>query len=583
MSFSTSQSIALYLFQKLDFLNEYIFEYIDGEIYLNGYRIKKIYHQDTFVGIKFILGINEFLNFDPDMFKDLIKNLDDFKLVFNDFYKFIDSEYFQNYIYDKSENSLNEIKRFMRDKKLVHNISINKFQIYDRNYRCKFNYLFPYSFTINLLDPSTIEICIKSFRLVDKYKNKIMKIHLEEKYKNNNKKLNYSPIQLVSLYLANRIINTPPVNIQIINNELFINDYLFRKTSLARSSNKKYISIFPIDLFNKYKLIDLTYILIDPEIFQLTIKLFNKFLKLTYDKIAWPDNYRNSELLLRKLMKYFHNYKPKIIGDELKLIDKYNNFRIKSKRFPEISLYKLSFRCSKFRSYDRYSSRIELISENDELKIKITLNSSLIDTDYIRKMCRIDDSKFPIVNKKGFPFEIGYTELNHLTINNYEFTKEPRDHIYTVRLNIENFHDFKSQNFTQIFKYDYVSKGYNFLMFITENILMFEELYNLLAIGKDNKGFWLGTLRNYLVSIFDINAYVLRDQLIVRLDNSLKLDIKICSYWKILIIDFEIPKYYLITVSIELDDEVIKINLDISSKFVKDEYNSLLQNRIKRD
>ena len=62
-----------------------MFEYINGEIYLNGYRIKKIYHQDTFIGIKFILGINDFLNFDPDEFKDLIKNLDDFKLVFNDF------------------------------------------------------------------------------------------------------------------------------------------------------------------------------------------------------------------------------------------------------------------------------------------------------------------------------------------------------------------------------------------------------------------------------------------------------------------------------------------------------------------
>ena len=101
---------------------------------------------------------------------------------------------------------------------------------------------------VNLIDPSTIEIYIKSFRMIDKYKykNKIMKIHLEEKYKNNNnkKKSNYSPIQLVSLYLENRIINTPPVNIQIINNELFINDYLFRKTSITRNNNKNIFLYF---------------------------------------------------------------------------------------------------------------------------------------------------------------------------------------------------------------------------------------------------------------------------------------------------------------------------------------------------
>ena len=581
MSFSTTQSIALYLFQKLDFLNEYIIEYIDGEIYLNGYRIKRIYHQETFIGIKFILGINDFFNFDPDEFKSLIKNLDDFKLVFNDFYKFIDSDYFQKYFQDKSENSLNEIRRFMRNKKLVHIISIKGFQIYDHNYRCKFNSLFPYSFMINLIDPSTIEIYIKSFRMVDKYKNKIMKIHLEEKYKNNNKKSNYSPIQLVSLYLANRIINTPPVNIQIINNELFINDYLFRKTSITRNNNKKYISIFPIDLFNKYKLLDLSNILIDSEIFQLTIKLFNKFLKLTYNEITWPDNYRDNEILLRKLMKYFHNYKPKIIGDELELIDKYN-FRIKSKRFPELSLYKLSFRCSEIRSYNRYTSRIELISENDEIKIKIILNSSSINTDYIRKMCRIVDSEFSIVNINDFPFEIGYTEINHFKINNYEFVYNPSFLNYIIRLNMENFHDFKSQNFDQIFKYEYVSKGYNFLMFITENILMFEDFYSLLAIGRENEGFWLETLRNYLVSIFDINAYVLRNRLIVRLDNSLKLNIEF-EYHSILNIDFKISRNYSITITIILDHEVIKIYVYISSKFVKDEYNSLLQNKIKRE
>lgn len=110
MSLSTAQSIALYLFQKLDFLNEYMFEYINGEIYLNGYRIKKIYHEDTFIGIKFNLGINDFFKFDPDEFKDLIKNLDDFKLVFNRFYKFLESYYFRTYIHDKSEKTINEIK-----------------------------------------------------------------------------------------------------------------------------------------------------------------------------------------------------------------------------------------------------------------------------------------------------------------------------------------------------------------------------------------------------------------------------------------------------------------------------------------
>ena len=45
------------------------------------------------------------------------KNLDDFKLVFNGFYKFLESYYFQTYIHDKSEKTINEIKRFMRNKK----------------------------------------------------------------------------------------------------------------------------------------------------------------------------------------------------------------------------------------------------------------------------------------------------------------------------------------------------------------------------------------------------------------------------------------------------------------------------------
>lgn len=580
MSFSTAQSIALYLFQKFDFLNEYMFEYIDGEIYLNSYRIKKIYHQNTFIGIKFILGINDFFNFDPDEFKSLIKNLDDFKLVFNDFYKFIDSVYFQKYFQDKSEKSINEIKRFMKNKKLRQNISNNGFQINDYNYRCKFKDLFPYSFMINLLNPSTIEIYIKTFRLVDKYKNKIMKIHLEEKYKNN--KINLSQSQIIILYLANRIINTPPVNIQIINNELFINDYLFRKTSIARNIYKKYISIFPIESFDKYKLIDLSNILTKSKIFEYTVKIFNKFLNINYEEEIWPDNQIADTTILRKLMPYYNKFQLKLSYFDLELVMNNYHFKIQPKRIPEISLYKLSFYGSEFCASNIFSSKVILISENGELKIKVKFSSYNIKTDYIRKMCRIDNSQYPIVNLNDFPYKIEYTEENHLTLNNYEFDYNPRFLNYTIRLNIENFHDFKSQNFTQIFKYDYVSKGYNFLMFITENILMFEDFYSLLAIGRENEGFWLETLRNYLVSIFDINAYVLRDSLIVRLDNSLKLNIEF-EYHSILNIDFKISRNYSVTITIILDHEVIKIYVYISSKFVKDEYNSLLQNKIKRE
>lgn len=599
MSLSTAQSIALYLFQKLDFLNEYMFEYINGEIYLNGYRIKKIYHQDTFIGIKFILGIYDFFKFDPDEFKDLIKNLDDFKLVFNGFYKFLTSYYFQTYIHDKSEKTINEIKRFMRNKKFRQNISNNEFQISDYNYRCKFKDLFPYSFMINLLNPSTIEIHIKTFRLVDKYKNKIMKIHLEEKYKNNNKKINLSQSEIISLYLANRYINNP-VNIRIIDNELFMNDYLFRKTDSKFENIKKYISIFPIESLEKYKLIDLSSIFTKPKLFELTVKIFNKFLNINYEYVIWPDDQTNDISLLRKLVPYYNKFQHKLSHFDLELVMNHYHFKIQPKRIPEISLYKLSFYGSEFCASNLFSSKIILIRDNGEIKIKVKLYSEGIKTDYIRKMCRIDNSQYPIVNINDFPFEIGYTELNNLTINNYEFVIIRGPHHlsinnhwigvlsdkgysgYRIQLKMENFNDFRSQKFVQIFKYEYVSRAYNFLMYITENILMFEDLYSLLTLD-DYEYHYLIALRDYLISFFNLNAYLLRDHLIVRLDNSLELEIEIHSDAKLLIIKFKLSRNYSIYVYIYINREEIIINLDISSRFVKDEYNSLLHNRIKRE
>lgn len=599
MSFSTAQSIALYLFQKLDFLNEYMFEYINGEIYLNGYRIKKIYHQDTFIGIKFILGIYDFFKFDPDEFKDLIKNLDDFKLVFNGFYKFLTSYYFQTYIHDKSEKTINEIKRFMRNKKFRQNISNNEFQISDYNYRCKFKDLFPYSFMINLLNPSTIEIYIKTFRLVDKYKNKIMKIHLEEKYKNNNKKINLSQSEIISLYLANRYINNP-VNIRIIDNELFMNDYLFRKTDSKFENIKKYISIFPIESLEKYKLIDLSNILTEPKIFELTVKIFNKFLNINYEQAIWPDDQTSDTILLRKLMPYYNKFQLRLSHFDLELVMNTYHFKIQPKRIPEISLYKLSFYGSEFCASNLFSSKIILIRDNGEIKIKVKLYSEGIKTDYIRKMCRIDNSQYPIVNINDFPFEIGYTELNNLTINNYEFVIIRGPHHlsinnhwigvlsdkgysgYRIQLKMENFNNFRSQNFVQIFKYEYVSRAYNFLMYITENILMFDDLYSLLTLD-DYEYHYLIALRDYLISFFNLNAYLLRDHLIVRLDNSLELEIEIHSDAKLLIIKFKLSRNYSIYVYIYINREEIIINLDISNRFVKDEYNSLLHNRIKRE
>lgn len=599
MLLSTAQSIALYLFQKLDFLNEYMFEYINGEIYLNGYRIKKIYHQDTFIGIKFILGIYDFFKFDPDEFKDLIKNLDDFKLVFNGFYKFLESYYFQTYIHDKSEKTINEIKRFMRNKKLHQCISNNEFQISDYNYRCKFKDLFPYSFMINLLNPSTIEIYIKTFRLVDKYKNKIMKIHLEEKYKNNNKKINLSQSEIISLYLANRYINNP-VNIRIIDNELFMNDYLFRKTDSKFENIKKYISIFPIESLEKYKLIDLSSIFTKPKLFELTVKIFNKFLNINYEQAIWPDDQTSDTILLRKLMPYYNKFQLKLSHFDLELVMNHYHFKIQPKRIPEISLYKLSFYGSEFCASNLFSSKIILIRENGEIKIKVKLYSDNIKTDYIRKMCRIDNSQYPIVILNDFPYKIGYTEENHLTINNYEFViirglhrltidnwmgilGDKGYYGYRIQLKMENFNDFKFQNFAQIFKYEYVSRAYNFLMCVTQNILMFEDLYRLLTL--DNyKYHYLIILRDYLTSFFNLNVYLLRDHLIVRSDNSLKLEIEInCSRINLLIIKFKLSRNYSIYVLIYIDHEEILINVDISNKLIKDYYNSILQNRFKQE
>ena len=582
MSLSTAQSIALYLFQKLDFLNEYMFEYINGEIYLNGYRIKKIYHEDTFIGIKFILGIYDFFKFDPDEFKDLIKNLDDFKLVFNGFYKFLESYYFQTYIHDKSEKTINEIKRFMRNKKFRQNISNNEFQISDYNYRCKFKDLFPYSFMINLLNPSTIEIYIKTFRLVDKYKNKIMKIHLEEKYKNNNKKINLSQSEIISLYLANRYINNP-VNIRIIDNELFMNDYLFRKTDSKFENIKKYISIFPIESLEKYKLIDLSSIFTKPKLFELTVKIFNKFLNINYEQAIWPDDQTSDTILLRKLMPYYNKFQLKLSHFDLELVMNTYHFKIQPKRIPEISLYKLSFYGSEFCASNLFSSKIILIRDNGEIKIKVKLYSEGIKTDYIRKMCRIANSQYPIVILNDFPYKIGYTEENHLTINNYEFDYNPRFHNYTIQLNLANFHDFKSQNFAQLFKYEYASKGYNFLMSITENILMFEHLYGLLEIGNiNNDDFWLEILRNYLTSFFNLNVSLLTDKLVVRLDKSLELNIGF-RYWSRLNIEFKISRNYSIYVFIYLNHNRIEITVDIDNRLIKDYYNSVLENRFKQE
>ena len=582
MSLSTAQSIALYLFQKLDFLNEYMFEYINGEIYLNGYRIKKIYHQDTFIGIKFNLGINDFFKFDPDEFKDLIKNLDDFKLVFNGFYKFLESYYFQTYIHDKSEKTINEIKRFMRNKKFRQNISNNEFQISDYNYRCKFKDLFPYSFMINLLNPSTIEIYIKTFRLVDKYKNKIMKIHLEEKYKNHNKKINLSQSEIISLYLANRYINNP-VNIRIIDNELFMNDYLFRKTDSKFENIKKYISIFPIESFERYKLIDLSSIFTKPKLFELTVKIFNKFLNINYEQAIWPDDQTSDTILLRKLMPYYNKFQLKLSHFDLELVMNHYHFKIESKRIPEISLYKLSFYGSEFCASNLFSSKIILIRDNGEIKIKVKLYSEGIKTDYIRKMCRIANSQYPIVILNDFPYKIGYTEENHLTINNYEFVYNSRFHNYTIQLNLANFHDFKSQNFAQLFKYEYASKGYNFLMFITENILIFEHLYSLLEIGNiNNDDFWLEILRNYLTSFFNLNVSLLTDKLIVRSDTSLELNIGF-RYWSRLNIEFKISRNYLIEVDITLHQNRIEIYVYIDNRLIKDYYNSVLENRFKQE
>lgn len=582
MSLSTAQSIALYLFQKLDFLNEYMFEYINGEIYLNGYRIKKIYHEDTFIGIKFILGIYDFFKIDPDEFKDLIKNLDDFKLVFNGFYKFLESYYFQTYIHDKSEKTINEIKRFMRNKKFRQNISNNEFQISDYNYRCKFKDLFPYSFMINLLNPSTIEIYIKTFRLVDKYKNKIMKIHLEEKYKNNNKKINLSQSEIISLYLANRYINNP-VNIRIIDNELFMNDYLFRKTDSKFENIKKYISIFPIESFERYKLIDLSSIFTKPKIFELTVKIFNKFLNINYEQAIWPDDQTSDTILLRKLMPYYNKFQLKLSHFDLELVMNHYHFKIQPKRIPEMSIHKLSFYGSEFCASNLFSSKIILIRENGEIKIKVKLYSEGIKTDYIRKMCRIDNSQYPIVILNDFPYKIGYTEENHLTINNYEFVYNSRFHNYTIQLNLANFHDFKSQNFAQLFKYEYASKGYNFLMFITENILIFEHLYSLLEIGNiNNDDFWLEILRNYLTSFFNLNVSLLTDKLIVRSDTSLELNIGF-RYWSRLNIEFKISRNYLIEVDITLHQNRIEIYVYIDNRLIKDYYNSVLENRFKQE
>lgn len=582
MSLSTAQSIALYLFQKLDFLNEYMFEYINGEIYLNGYRIKKIYHQDTFIGIKFNLGINDFFKFDPDEFKDLIKNLDDFKLVFNGFYKFLTSYYFQTYIHDKSEKTINEIKRFMRNKKIRQNISNNEFQISDYNYRCKFKDLFPYSFMINLLNPSTIEIYIKTFRLVDKYKNKIMKIHLEEKYKNNNKKINLSQSEIISLYLANRYINNP-VNIRIIDNELFMNDYLFRKTDSKFENIKKYISIFPIESLEKYKLIDLSSIFTKPKLFELTVKIFNKFLNINYEQAIWPDDQTSDTILLRKLMPYYNKFQLKLSHFDLELVMNTYHFKIQPKRIPEMSIHKLSFYGSEFCASNLFSSKIILIRDNGEIKIKVKLYSEGIKTDYIRKMCRIANSQYPIVILNDFPYKIGYTEENHLTINNYEFVYNSRFHNYTIQLNLANFHDFKSQNFAQLFKYEYASKGYNFLMFITENILIFEHLYSLLEIGNiNNDDFWLEILRNYLTSFFNLNVSLLTDKLIVRSDKSLELNIGF-RYWSRLNIEFKISRNYLIDITIELNQNRIEIYVYIDNRLIKDYYNSVLENRFKQE
>lgn len=111
---------------------------------------------------------------------------------------------------------------------------------------------------------------------------------------------------------------------------------------------------------------------------------------------------------------------------------------------------------------------------------------------------------------------------------------------------------------------------------------MFDDLYRLLTLD-DYEYHYLIALRDYLTSFFNLNAYLLRDHLIVRLDNSLELEIEIHSDAKLLIIKFKLSRNYSIYVFIYINREEIIINLDISSRFVKDEYNSLLHNRIKRE
>ena len=146
-----------------------------------------------------------------------------------------------------------------------------------------------------------------------------------------------------------------------------------------------------------------------------------------------------------------------------------------------------------------------------------------------------------------------------------------------------NFHDFKSQNFAQLFKYEYASKGYNFLMFITENILIFEHLYSLLEIGNiNNDDFWLEILRNYLTSFFNLNVSLLTNKLIVRSDKSLELNIGF-RYRSRLNIEFKISRNYLIEVDITLHQNRIEIYVYIDNRLIKDYYNSILENRFKQE
>ena len=109
-------------------------------------------------------------------------------------------------------------------------------------------------------------------------------------------------------------------------------------------------------------------------------------MNINYEQAFWPDDQTSDTMLLRKLMPYYNKFQLKLSHFDLELVMNTYHFKIQPKRIPELSIHKLSFYGSEFCASNLFSSKIILIRENGELKIKVKLYSEGIKTDYIRKI-----------------------------------------------------------------------------------------------------------------------------------------------------------------------------------------------------